>query len=44
MKILNEFLFLDRLEEGILSSCVGAVLNGDKLNRLPNTTNISLST
>ena len=31
----------DRLEEGILSSCVGAVLNGDKLNRLPNTTNIS---
>ena len=31
----------DRLEEGILSSCVGAVLNGDKLNRLPNTANIS---
>ena len=31
----------DRLEKGILSSCVGAVLNGDKLNRLPNTTNIS---
>ncbi len=31
----------DRLEEGILSSCVGAVLNGDKINRLPNTTNIS---
>ena len=31
----------DRLEEGILSSCVGAVLNGDKSNRLPNTTNIS---
>ena len=31
----------DRLEEGILCSCVGAVLNGDKLNRLPNTTNIS---
>ena len=26
----------DRLEEGILSSCVGAVSNGDKLNRLPN--------
>ena len=31
----------DKLEQGILSSCIGAVLNGDKDNRLPNTTNIS---
>ena len=34
-------LLRDKLEEGILSSCIGAVLNGDKNNRLPNTTNIS---
>ena len=34
-------LLRDKLEEGILSSCIGAVLNGDKDNRLPNTTNIS---
>ena len=31
----------DKLEQGILSSCIGAVSNGDKDNRLPNTTNIS---
>jgi len=31
----------DKLEQGILSSCIGSVLNGDKDNRLPNTTNIS---
>ncbi|MBN2163761.1 MAG: cysteine desulfurase NifS [Pontiellaceae bacterium] len=31
----------DRLETGILASCKGARVNGDVLNRLPNTTNIS---
>ncbi len=31
----------DRLEAGILSSCKGAVVNGDPECRLPNTTNIS---
>jgi cysteine desulfurase len=31
----------DRLEEGILSTCKGARVNGDRGNRLPNTTNIS---
>lgn len=31
----------DRLERGILSSCPGARLNGDPVQRLPNTTNIS---
>ena len=31
----------DRLEEGILATCKGASVNGDKKNRLPNTTNIS---
>ena len=31
----------DRLEEGLLSSCPGARLNGDPARRLPNTTNIS---
>ena len=31
----------DRLEEGILASCKGARVNGDRKNRLPNTTNIS---
>lgn len=31
----------NKLEQGILSSCIGSVLNGDKDNRLPNTTNIS---
>lgn len=31
----------DRLEEGILATCKGANVNGDRNNRLPNTTNIS---
>lgn len=31
----------DKLEEGLLASCRDAHLNGDKENRLPNTTNIS---
>ncbi|MCP4258375.1 MAG: cysteine desulfurase NifS [Planctomycetes bacterium] len=31
----------DKLEAAILSSCTDAMLNGDKENRLPNTTNIS---
>ena len=31
----------DRLEAGLLESCPDAKLNGDKDNRLPNTTNIS---
>ncbi len=31
----------DKLENAILKSCPGAMLNGDKINRLPNTTNIS---
>ena len=31
----------DRLEKTLLKNCTGAMLNGDKANRLPNTTNIS---
>ncbi|MFA5292848.1 MAG: cysteine desulfurase NifS [Phycisphaerae bacterium] len=31
----------DKLENALLKSCTGAMLNGDKINRLPNTTNIS---
>ena len=31
----------DKLEENILAKCKGAVLNGDRENRLPNTLNIS---
>jgi len=31
----------DKLENAILKTCAGAMLNGDKANRLPNTTNIS---
>jgi len=31
----------DKLENGILKACESAILNGDKINRLPNTTNIS---
>jgi cysteine desulfurase len=31
----------DRLEQGLLTSCSNARLNGDPLHRLPNTTNIS---
>ncbi len=31
----------DRLEEGLLKSCPDARINGDRENRLPNTTNIS---
>jgi cysteine desulfurase len=31
----------DRMEEGILATCKGAHVNGDRENRLPNTTNIS---
>lgn len=31
----------DRLEKGLMSSCLDAKVNGDRLNRLPNTLNIS---
>jgi cysteine desulfurase len=31
----------DKLENAILKNCAGAMLNGDKNNRLPNTANIS---
>jgi cysteine desulfurase len=31
----------DRLEEGLLRRCASARVNGDRVNRLPNTTNIS---
>jgi len=31
----------DKLENALLKTCTGAMLNGDKINRLPNTTNIS---
>ena len=31
----------DRLESGLLSSCPGTTVNGDRVHRLPNTTNIS---
>jgi len=31
----------DRLEQGILSTCKGAMVNGDPTRRLPNTTNMS---
>jgi cysteine desulfurase len=31
----------DKLEAALLKTCTGATLNGDKINRLPNTTNIS---
>lgn len=31
----------DRLEEGLLRTCASARVNGDRVNRLPNTTNIS---
>ena len=31
----------DRLEDGLLSSCLDSRVNGDRINRLPNTTNIS---
>ena len=31
----------DRLEEGLLQTCPGAMINGDRKNRLPNTLNIS---
>ena len=31
----------DKLEKSLLKNCTGAMLNGDKTNRLPNTTNIS---
>ena len=31
----------DKLENAILKTCAGAMLNGDKINRLPNTCNIS---
>jgi cysteine desulfurase len=31
----------DRLEEGVLKSCPDVRVNGDRKNRLPNTTNIS---
>ena len=34
-------LLRDKLENGILKNCPGSSLNGDKDNRLPNTTNIS---
>jgi len=31
----------DKLEEGLLKSCPDATVNGDRVNRLPNTTNMS---
>jgi cysteine desulfurase len=31
----------DKLENAVLKTCAGAMLNGDKVNRLPNTCNIS---
>ncbi len=31
----------DRLEEGLLAACPDTMVNGDRVNRLPNTTNIS---
>ncbi|MBM4142745.1 MAG: cysteine desulfurase NifS [Lentisphaerae bacterium] len=31
----------DRLEKGLLASCPDASVNGDRVNRLPNTTNMS---
>ncbi len=31
----------DRLEEGLLASCPGASVNGDRARRVPNTTNVS---
>ena len=31
----------DRLEEGLLQTCPGTMINGDRKNRLPNTLNIS---
>ena len=31
----------DRLESGILATCQDTMVNGDRVNRLPNTTNIS---
>jgi cysteine desulfurase len=31
----------DRLEAGLLASCPDSMVNGDRVNRLPNTTNIS---
>jgi cysteine desulfurase len=31
----------DKLERGLLATCTGAILNGDPIHRLPNTTNIS---
>ncbi|MBA4387482.1 MAG: cysteine desulfurase NifS [Verrucomicrobia bacterium] len=34
-------LLRDRLEIGLLSSCPDSTVNGDRKNRLPNTTNIS---
>ncbi|MEA2068452.1 MAG: cysteine desulfurase NifS [Verrucomicrobiota bacterium] len=38
---VRESKLRDRLEEGILATCKGARINGDRENRLPNTTNIS---
>lgn len=37
----HESKLRDRMEEGILATCKGARVNGDRENRLPNTTNIS---
>ncbi len=34
-------LLRDKLENAILKTCPNATINGDKVNRLPNTTNIS---
>lgn len=31
----------DKLEDALIKSCPDAILNGDKINRLPNTSNIS---
>lgn len=37
----HERRLLDRLEAGILATCKGAHVNGDRCHRLPNTSNIS---
>jgi len=39
--IEHERRLRDRLEQGIVASCEGVRINGDRENRLPNTTNVS---
>lgn len=38
--VYEEKLLRDKLEQGILSAIPNTVVNGDRINRLPNTTNI----